>query len=90
MGGGDGWVAGGGPNTHKDTESSAVSSVSDRKGLNPQDRSRQSVGSSLAPVTSFHWPHRPCIALWWFYRVGNMPSVKADLVIYSYVLGIFR
>ena len=35
-----------------DTDSNAVSSVGDRKGLNPQDRSRQSLGSILAPVTS--------------------------------------
>ena len=43
VGGGGGWVAGSGLNLHKDTDSSAVSSVSDRKGLNPQDRSRQSL-----------------------------------------------
>ena len=30
-----------GQSLHKDTDSNAVSSVSDRKGLNPQDRSRQ-------------------------------------------------
>ena len=36
--GGSGWVAGGGL---KLSYSNAVSSVSDRKGLNPQDRLRQ-------------------------------------------------
>ena len=30
---------------HEDTDSSAVCSVSDRKGLNPQDRSRQSLAA---------------------------------------------
>ena len=31
VGGGGGWVAGGGLKLHKDTDSNAVSSVSDRK-----------------------------------------------------------
>ena len=43
VGGGGGRAVGGRLNLpYKDTESSAVSSVSDRKGLNPQDRLRQS------------------------------------------------
>ena len=76
---------------HKDTDRNAVSSVSDRKGLNPQDRSRQSSTAILEPVTSLLVPSlRPCIAPWWFDRIGNKPSVKADLAIYSYVLGISR
>ena len=45
VGGEGGCVAGGRLNLHKDTDSSAVSSVSDRKGLNPQDRSRQSLAA---------------------------------------------
>ena len=34
------------------------------------------------------WVVRLCSALWWFDRVSNKPSVKADLAIYSYVLGV--
>ena len=42
---------------YKDTDNSAVSKVSDRRGLNPQDRSILIVvGSSLAPVTSLLMP----------------------------------
>ena len=66
--------------------SNSVSSVSDRKRLNPQDRSRTVIGISLAPFTSLiviHWPHRPCSASWWFDRVSKKPSVKADMAIYS-------
>ena len=44
-GGGGEWEAGGGQTFHEDTDSSAVCSVSDRKGLNPQDRSRQSLAA---------------------------------------------
>ena len=36
---------GGGNSFHKDTDSNAVSSVSDREGLNAQDRSRQSLAA---------------------------------------------
>ena len=49
--GGGGWGegAGGKPEAgqtpHEDTDSSAVCSVSDRKGPNPQDRSRQSLAA---------------------------------------------
>ena len=34
-----------GQTPHEDTDSSAVCSVSDRKGLKPQDRSRQSLAA---------------------------------------------
>ena len=55
-----------------------------------QDSRWQQSGTSHILISAIHWPHRPCIAPWWFDRVGNKPSVKADLAIYSYVLGIFR
>ena len=74
-----------------------MSSVTNRKGLNPQDRLRQLLAAVLQQlstchilINAIHQPHRPHSAPWWFNRVGNKPSVKADLAIYSYVLGISR
>ena len=69
-----------------------MSSVSDRKGLKihrtGRDSRPQQSGTNHILIGATHWPHRPCIAPWWFDRVGNKPLVKADLVIYSYVFGI--
>ena len=50
----------------------------------------QKSGTSHILISATQWPHRPQIAPSWFYRVGNKPSVKADLVICSYVLGMFK
>ena len=55
-----------------------------------QDSRWQQSGTSHILISATHWPHRPCIAPWWFDRVSNKPSVKADLAIYSYVLGTFK
>ena len=41
---------------HKDTDNSAVSSVSDRKELSPQAQVKTVVDRSLAPVTSLLIP----------------------------------
>ena len=54
-----------------------------------QDSRWQQSGTSHILISATHWPHRPCIAPWWFDRVGKKPSVKAALVIFSYLLGIF-
>ena len=63
-----GWAGGGwgmegaggkpevGQTLHEDTDSSAVCSVSDRKGLNPQDRSRQSLAAVWHQSTSLLVP----------------------------------
>ena len=70
---------------------SAVSSVSDRNRLNPQDRSRRSLLQSYTShvlINAIHWPHRPCSAPWWFDRVSKKPSVEADLAIHSHVFGV--
>ena len=39
-------------------------------------------------ISAHHWPHRPCSGPSWFYRVGKRPPVKADLAIYSLVVGM--
>ena len=38
-------------------------------------------------INAIQKPHRLCSAPLWFYRVGKKPSVKADLAIFSHVLG---
>ena len=90
VGGGDGWEAGGGLKLPYAHDSSAVSSESDSIHWTGRHSRWQQFGISHILIGATHWPHRPCIAPWWFDRVGNKPSVKADLTIYSYVLGIFR
>ena len=75
-----------------------LSSVSDRKRLNPQDRSKTVIWSSLAPLKSLLMPFTgltdaAVYTPWWFDRVDNKSSVKGDLghlAIYSYMLGISR
>ena len=55
-----------------------------------RDSRWQQSGTNHIPISATHWPHRHCIVPWCFDRVGNKPSVKADLAIYSNALGIFR
>ena len=63
------------------TGSSAVSSTSDKNRHSLQGRLRQ----SLAAPQLFH---SPCSAPSWIERAGEKPSVKADLAIFSYVIGM--
>ena len=50
--------------------------------------------SSLTPpfssslISAHQWPHRSPSGPSWFYRVGKRPPVKADLAIYSLVVGM--
>ena len=55
-----------------------------------RDGHRQQIGTPRIPIGAPQWLHRSCSAPTWFYRVGKKPSVKADLVIYSHVLGVSR
>ena len=48
----------------------------------------QHFGTTHILNTTVHWFHRPCSALSWFDMVSKEPSVKADLAIYSHVLGM--
>ena len=95
---GVGWALGVGgkpkagiPSTRR-TNSSAVSSVGHRNCHSPTWQAQTVVSSSLTPpnslISAHHWPHRPCSGPSWFYRVGKRPPVKADLAIYSLVVGM--
>ena len=44
--------------------------------------------SSLTTLAALLVPHRPCSGPLWFYRVGKRPPVKADLAIYSLIVGM--
>ena len=46
------------------------------------------ISSSLTPLAALLVPHRPCSGPLWFYRVGKRPPVKADLAIYSLIVGM--
>ena len=37
-------------------------------------------------INTPQWPHRFCCGLSWLEKIGKMPSVKADLAIYSYIV----
>ena len=49
----------------------------------------QQFGTQPILISASQWPHRPCNAPTWFYRVGKKPSVKADLAIYSHADDVF-
>ena len=53
-----------------------------------QDGHWQQLGTSPIVISAPQWPHRPCNAPRWFYRVGKEPSVKADLAIYSHIVDV--
>ena len=72
---------------HWDTDSSAVSSTSDKNRHSPQGRSRQLLAAVWHPMQPYlipQWLHRPSSAPLWTDRVGKKPSVKADLAVYTY------
>ena len=55
--------------------------------VGPHGRQQQfDTPSSL--ISAHQWPHRPCSGLSWFYRVGKRLPVKADLAIYSLIVGM--
>ena len=41
-------------------------------------------------ISAPQWPHKPCNAPTWLYRVGKKPSVKADLAMYSHTVDVSR
>ena len=95
MGGrGVGWALGvggkpkAGNTIHKETNSSAVSSVGHRNCHSQPGRPQQQFDTPNSLISAHHWPHRPCSGPSWFYRVGKRPPVKADLAIYSLVVGM--
>ena len=44
--------------------------------------------SSLAPHAALLMPHRLCCDSLWLDRVGKKPSLKADLLIYTYIVTV--
>ena len=90
-----GWVAGSGVggkpkvgNTiRKVTNSSVVSSVGHRNCLG-RDSRQQQFDTQSSFISGHQWPHRSCSGPSWFYRVSNRPPVKADLAIYSIIVGM--
>ena len=63
---------------HEDTNSSAVSSVSDKKRFNSQDKLDSSSCTAYIFNNGILLPHIPCTEPWWFDRDGKKPSVKVD------------
>ena len=97
-----GWVGGGrgvgwalgvggkpkaGNTIHKETNSSAVCSVLHRVNLVGRDGHQQQFDTPGSLISAHQWPHRPCSGPSWFYRVVKRPPVKADLAIYSPIIG---
>ena len=46
----------------------------------------QQSGKQSILISAPQWPNRTCNAPTWLHRVGKMPSVKADLAIYSHAV----
>ena len=53
-----------------------------------QDGCWQQFGTTCILIKAPQWLHKPCSAPPWIDRVGKKPFVKANLAIYSYVLGV--
>ena len=66
---------------HKVTETNKVHSIG-------QDGCWQQFGTTHVIVNATHWLNRPCSAPSWFDRVQEKPAVKADVAIYTYMLGV--
>ena len=78
---------------HQDTDSSGVSSkVTEIDSINriSRDSYWQQSGTTHILINAIHCLHRPCSAPSWIDRVGQKPSVKADLTICIHVFGVFR
>ena len=74
---------------HQDTGSAAVSLISDGNRHNPPDRLRQLITHILINATD--WLDLQAYrAPSWLDRVSKKASVKADLGIYSHMLGSVR
>jgi len=43
----------------------------------------EQLGTTDHPINASQWPYRVCVGPAWFDRAGKIPSVKADLLIYS-------
>ena len=55
--------------------------------VGPDGRQQQFDTSSIL-ISAHQWPHGLCSGWSWFYRVGKRPPVKADLAIYSLIVGM--
>ena len=76
---------------HKEANSSAVSSVGHRTvtvNLVRQDGRQQQFDTPSSLISAHQWPHGLCSGPSWFYRVSKRPPVKADLAIYSLIVGM--
>ena len=91
--GGGGVRVGGKPkagNTiHKETNSSTSVGIETATfKLVGRDGHQQQFDTPSCLISSHQWPHRHCSGPSWFYRVGKRPPVKADLAIYSLMVGM--
>ena len=74
---------------HQDINSGAVFPVGDRDVHKSQDMwldqdsHWQQFGTQPILISASQWPHRPCNASTWFYRICKKSSVKAGLAIYN-------
>ena len=86
-GGGVGGKPKAGNTIHKETNSSAVSSVGHRNCHSQPGRPRRSSAPQAALLVPISGPIDPLVDHHaWFYRVSKRPPIKADLANYSLVL----
>ena len=52
-----------------------------------RDGHQQQFDTLSSLISAHQWPHGPCSGPSWFYRVVKRPPVKADLAIYSLIIG---
>ena len=69
---------------HKETNSTETATVN----LVGRDGYQQQFDTPSSLISAHQWPFRPCSGPSWFYRVSKRPPVKADLAIYSLIVGM--
>ena len=92
MGVGDGWEAEGGQyHSQGDKQQCCVFSIAQKLpctvNLVGQDGHQHQFDTPSSLISAHQWPHIPFSGPSWFYRVGKRPPVKADLAIYSPIIG---
>ena len=90
MGVGGGWEAEGGQyHPQGDKQQCCVFSRAQKLPVNlvGRDGHQQQFDTLSSLISAHQWPYRPCSGPSWFYRIVKRPPVKADLAIYSPIIG---
>ena len=83
-----GWESEGGQNHACTRRQTAMLCRCSQPGTVGKDGRLQQFDTPSSLISVHEWPHRLCNGPLWFYMVGKRPPVKADLAIYSLIVGM--